>query len=181
MPLPGKCWRHVVLGTKNSWLPGDPRGWRSRKHRRHSSGDYRKPPPPGEHRNLHDHARRISGSPIVIPSDLRAVVGQAFVDRLRRDGHRLLSLSVGGMHLHALVQLPLDLKLSKQIMGECKAVASHAIRATLPGKVWAHDGDFDRVTDPEHQRNVYRYILRHADEGAWVWSFRETGQDFDMS
>ena len=26
--------------------------------------------------------------------------------------------------------------------------------------------------DREHQLNVFHYILRHAEEGAWVWDFR---------
>ncbi|HEX3314753.1 MAG TPA: hypothetical protein VHR72_07680 [Gemmataceae bacterium] len=31
------------LSTYGSWLPGNPRGFRSRKHRIHSSGDYKNP------------------------------------------------------------------------------------------------------------------------------------------
>jgi hypothetical protein len=49
MPLPGMAWRHLVIFTHNSWLPGDPRGFRSQNHKILSSGDYKNPPPPGEH------------------------------------------------------------------------------------------------------------------------------------
>ncbi len=53
MPTPGKCWWHNILSTHGSWLPGNPRGFRSRNHRIHSSGDYKNPPPLGEHAGLH--------------------------------------------------------------------------------------------------------------------------------
>ena len=29
MPEEGKRWRHVIISTLNSWLPGDPRGFRT--------------------------------------------------------------------------------------------------------------------------------------------------------
>ena len=48
MPRPNKCWWHVTLSTYGSWLPGDQRGFRSRKHKIHSSGDYKNPPPASE-------------------------------------------------------------------------------------------------------------------------------------
>src|SRR5262249_17500638 len=51
MPAEGKLWRHVIISTLNSWLPGDPRGFRAVNHKIHSSGDY-KNPPPGEHAGL---------------------------------------------------------------------------------------------------------------------------------
>lgn len=51
-------WRHVVISTRSSWLPGSPRGWRSRNHKRHSSGDYKKPPPPDEHEGLREYVEK---------------------------------------------------------------------------------------------------------------------------
>lgn len=66
MPRPGKRWRFVTVGTLNAWLPGDPRGWRSRHHKRHSSGDYKNPPPPGEHEGLYRYCKQRSGKPVVI-------------------------------------------------------------------------------------------------------------------
>src|SRR5947207_10093448 len=46
------AWIHVVVGTYRSWDFGDERGFRSRKHRIHSSGDYKNPPPKREHEGL---------------------------------------------------------------------------------------------------------------------------------
>jgi hypothetical protein len=41
------CWFHVILTTYGAWLPGDPRGFRTRHHRDHVDGDYKSPPPVG--------------------------------------------------------------------------------------------------------------------------------------
>ena len=41
------------------------------------------------------------------------------------------------------------------------------------GKLWAVGSKANPVRDREHHRNVFFYILRHAEEGAWIWDFRE--------
>jgi hypothetical protein len=52
MPLIRRCWRHIIVNTKNTWFHGDDRAVRDRDHRIHSSGDYKNPPPEGEHAGL---------------------------------------------------------------------------------------------------------------------------------
>ena len=47
---------HLIWGTYGSWLPGDPRGFRTRRHREHVEGDYKHPPPPGLYEGLHAYA-----------------------------------------------------------------------------------------------------------------------------
>jgi len=37
---PWNHWYHVNGNTYGTWLPGDPRGWRSYKHKRHVEGEY---------------------------------------------------------------------------------------------------------------------------------------------
>lgn len=171
MPLPGLRWRHVVISTLHSWLPGDERGFRSKDRKIHSGGDYRNPPPLGEHAGLLRYSRSISGDPVVIPQSHRPIVGRAILAKLRKLGFRAVALAVAGMHAHLLVELPDEVKRIKQLIGQCKTVSSHAIRDALPGRVWGHDGGYKPVDDTAHQRNVYRYILRQ--KGAWVWSFKD--------
>lgn len=137
MPTPGKRWRLVTISTYASWLPGDERGFRAKRHKIHSSGDYRGRPPRGEHAGLHHYAKRISGRPVIIPRRCRAVVGEAILLKLEKLGHRVLSISVSGMHAPVLVELPDDLRVIRHVVGQCKTVASHAVREVLPGRVWA--------------------------------------------
>ncbi len=164
------CWRHVVLSTHNSWLPGDPRGFRSQHHKVHSSGDYKNRPPAGEHAGLHDYSKRISGDAVVIPLPCRSIVGKALLEKLRELRLEILVLAVAGMHAHMQVELPDDIKKVRMLIGRCKQKASHSIRADLPGRVWARDGSYKPIDGPEYQKKVFNYILNQ--KGAWIWSYK---------
>src|SRR5262249_55423368 len=141
----GKRWRHVIISTLNSWLPGDPRGFRAVDHKIHSSGDYKCPPPKGEHAGLHQYSKKISGEVVIIPRELREVIGTRFVNELALMEHQLLVISVSATHCHLQVELPDDLKEVRKILGEIKRMASVDIRKTLPGRVWAHDGKYQVI------------------------------------
>jgi len=171
MPKPGLKWRHIALNTHNSWLPGAPRGFRSYEHKIHSSGDYKTPPPPGEHAGLNLYSRIISTEPVKIPDDFKRTVGVAILRKLRKLEYRCLVISVGAMHCHFQAELPDDLPKIRQIVGQCKTVSSHAIRDVLPGRVWGRDCSKTPIDDPEHHRNVFYYIL--GQEDAWKWSYRD--------
>ena len=173
MPPPGTTWYHIIINTHRSWLPGDERGFRSRNHRKHSRGDYKNPPPPGEHRGLHDRIYDPEKPAVCIPPDLYEAVARAVLAKAKSQGHRVLALSVDSHHVHLLVALPSDRRTVKQIVGSWKQRASHAIRDRLPGQVWSKSCDPIVIRDEAHHRRVFRYILAHAAQGAWVWSFRD--------
>jgi hypothetical protein len=173
MPTFGKRWRHVIVNTRCSWLHGDLRGFRNRKHRIHSSGDYRSPPPPEEHAGLRKYHQRRSGEPIRIPPPARGRAGLAFVRRLRKEEHRVLAVAVSGEHLHALVELPDDPAQIRLIIGRCKCAATEAMKPALSGRVWAEGGEFKPVDERDYERNVYGYILTKQGRTAWTWSFRD--------
>ncbi|MCE5327636.1 MAG: hypothetical protein LLG01_14615 [Planctomycetaceae bacterium] len=163
----------MIISTLNSWLPGDARGWRSYRHKRHSSGDYRNPPPPGEHAGLLKYCKDRSGQPLVIPRSIRATVGKAMIDTLIARGHRVLAISVSGQHSHLLVELPDDLTAIRRIIGDAKSRSSLAIRQQMPGRVWSARGTYLRIENRRHHVCTFDYILTQQSEGAWTWSFRE--------
>jgi len=171
MPTSGKVWQHIIINTRGSWLPGDPRGFRSRNHRKHSDGDYKHPPPVGQHAGLIRHIRSNSRPPVHLPNDLWAAIGQAILEKIASQDHRLLALSVDTHHVHLLVELPTDRRVIKRIVGTWKQRASHAVRDRLPGEIWSKSCDPIHIGERAHQVSVYRYILAHAERGAWVWSY----------
>ena len=173
MPQPGRQWYQVILNTRCSWLHGDPRGFRSKNHRIHSSGDYKHRPPQGEHAGLYRYHQERGGKPIRIPKDLFPVIGKRLVSKIESQGHRLLAVSLDPHHVHLLVELPGDRKSIRKIVGTWKQAASHAIRERLPGKIWAEDCDPESMKDRNHQRNTFFYILRHGQKDAWTWDYRE--------
>ena len=173
MPTPGKAWHHMIFNTRGSWLTGDPRGFRSRNHRKHSDGDYKSPPPIGQHAGLHRVVRENSRSAVKLPESLWQVIGEAVLTKCDEQDHRVLAITVDAMHVHLLVELPTDHKLVKQIVGTWKQKASHAVRDELPGSIWSKSCDPIKIQDQAHHRRVYRYILDHSEQGAWVWSFEK--------
>jgi hypothetical protein len=41
------------------------------------------------------------------------------------------------------------------------------------GQLWAKSCEPIRIIDEAHHRRTFHYIVRHAQHGAWVWSFRD--------
>jgi hypothetical protein len=166
-------WRHVVVSTKGRWLHGDPRGFRSREHRIHASGDHKNPPPREEHEKLHAYQKARSAPEVVIAPDLRMRILIAFTNQLLGEGWRVLVSSMSDTHLHALAHLPADRRKTKLIVGEAKKVASRAVRAELPGSIWSANGSYKPIADNHHQIEAFHYILERQEEGAVVWDYRK--------
>ena len=166
-------WRHLILNTRCTWLHGDQRGFRSRGHRIHSSGDYKNPPPADEHEGLRRYHRARSGDPVIIPEAVRAAAGLAFVARLRKEGCPVLALAVADRHLHGLAQLPDHPPNLRAIVGRCKRCATDAMKTHVTGPVWSAGGEFRQVNDRDHEHNVYGYILIRQGPDAWTWSYRD--------
>jgi len=173
MPTPGKAWHHIIFNTRSSWLTGDPRGFRSRNHRKHSDGDYKSPPPAGQHAGLHRMVREASRSAVKLPKQLWPVIGEAVLDKCVEQDHRVLVIAVDAMHVHLLVELPSDRKAIKQLVGSWKQKASHAVRDQLPGSIWSKSCDPILIKDRAHHVRAYRYIRDHAQQGAWVRTFKD--------
>jgi hypothetical protein len=165
-----RVWFHLIVTTYGSWLPGDPRGFRTWHHTEHVEGDYKTPPPPGMYAERHQRAKNaMNDVDIVIPNELRPVVGTALRAGLEQEGGRVLVVSVSARHVH--VQTELDGDDARIPMGKAKLKAWHAVQSRgWTHKLWAKRCKVVRIRDRAHQRRVYRYILAHRDEGAWVWS-----------
>jgi len=166
-------WIHFVETVYGAWLYGDARGFRTRHHREHVEGDYKDPPPTGKY----DIKRRgsmeiLKQSPVVLVPAWRPIIGAAVRDRLQDQGAFVLCLAQGGQHLHLLAKLPLTSD-ARIWMGLAKKHAAFEAKAQgWQGKLWGKRGKEVRVRDRAHQLNVYRYILAHVKEGAWIWVWK---------
>ncbi len=88
MPLekPRNDWCHCNSNTYGKWLPGDPRGFRERHHRRHVEGDYKNPPPPGAHAERLDRSHRLmKRQAVYLNPEQRQVAARALVQKLLAD------------------------------------------------------------------------------------------------
>ena len=195
--MPGfNGWYHCMSSTYGAWLPGDPRGFRTRGHREHVQGDYKNPPPAGVYEQRHDAAKgRMKRSAVVLSGEARRAACEEVRDSLIRHGAEVLAVSVSTTHMHVLARFPLEGKPTfaerglrgkrnsavddpvRHLVGLAKQWSSKRLIAdglALPGGVWARKGKIVPIKDRAHQVNVYKYIIDHArKEAAAVWSFRD--------
>ena len=152
-------WRHVQISTRNTWLHGNPKGFRHRHHDIHSSGDYKHPPAEGEHAGLHTHFKNVAGSEVHLPPEVRPTIGRAIVAHFREREYRVLAVSVNKVHSHFVVELPKDRATVKRIVGDAKRSSSRAVKKALPGRVWSAGCNPEPVTSRSHLKNAYGYVL----------------------
>jgi len=105
--------------------------------------------------------------PVHIPRGRREAVGRKVRDHFEKLGHRVLAVSVGGMHIHAVVELPVDRKAAQHEVGRVK----QAVSLLLGEAVTATRSGLKPIRDKQHLTNAVNYVVDHLDEGAWVWSF----------
>ncbi len=166
-------WFHVVLTTYGAWLPGDPRGFRTRNHREHVAGDYQHPPKPGVYAGLHQSARSLQKAPTVtFPREWREPVSVMIAEKLLFLGGQFAAIAVAGRHVHLLVKLPPE--WSRHWIGQVKRHVTCLLRDHgWSGKVWAEQAKYVPIRNRTHQLNAYRYILGHVEEGAAVLTWKE--------
>lgn len=171
-------WFHVILSTYGSWLPGDPRGFRTRKHKLHVEGDYKNPPPPDAFQGLQQSARNaMKRDSVTLGPDHKVIVSNALRETLHDKSIRLASSAVAARHAHLLAELHPD--ETRDIVGAAKRNAWFRLRDEgWKTKLWAKRPKFIPIEDWSHWRNSYRYILRHESEGAVVWEW-EHGGDYE--
>lgn len=169
-------WYHIIFNTLGSWLPGDPRGFRNRKHRIHSSGDYKHSPPKGEHAGLFKCNQNRSRKCVEIPKLRREVISNALQEFFARRQIRVIAISVSDHHVHIQAQLDWGYPEVKKLVGKCKTIASLAVREQMPGSIWSRGCDINPIKDRSYQRNVFNYIAQGQEKDAWVWDFKNGGR-----
>ncbi|HSI36155.1 MAG TPA: hypothetical protein VK986_21405, partial [Tepidisphaeraceae bacterium] len=93
--------------TYGTWLPGDPRGFRTRHHDGHVEGDYKSPPIKGRYDERHRKARDFQKRPSVyLTIAQRRRASEEMVGSLLRRKLELIVMSVDRVHFHALCRFP---------------------------------------------------------------------------
>ncbi len=166
-------WFHFIVTSYGAWLPGDSRGFRTRHHRQHIEGDYKNPPKPGTHAAQLQRSRLLLKQPAVHISEIwRPIVGEAILTKLIEQRAFVLCLAVAAQHMHVLAKLRRGQR-PRMAMGMAKKHATFEVkRLGWTGKLWACRGKEIPIGNRRHQLNAYRYILAHADQGAWIWDWK---------
>lgn len=164
-PMLWSAWVHGMFSTRGHWLPGDPRGFRDHDHRVHSNGDYRHPPPPGEHEGLLKHALTLLQTNVRLPAPQRGTIALALAGKLLELDAPPRILCVDAVHGHVLFRAAS--RDAETLLGRAKQLASHRVREVLPGRIWGQHSHCVRIREESHYRSVVDYIARHP--GAFIW------------
>lgn len=173
--MPKRSWFHLILTCYGNWLPGDPRGFRTRHHKQHIEGDYKNPPPKGLYEELHRSSKKsMMQTKVVLSSGHQIMVGDAFLETFKFLNTSVLAIAVHATHVHLQVQF--DPKQVRIDCGKAKKNAWYRLREQgWQGKLWAKRGKYQPIQDYQHQKNTYAYILKHSQENAWVWKWNKKG------
>jgi hypothetical protein len=158
--------------TYGTWLPGDPRGFRTKHERQHIEGDYRNPPPMGKYNGLYDSAREsMKREPVHLSVPLRPLVLDEFLDSFRKSKIEIASISVGKVHFHVLARFPEH--DPRRYVGFAKQRSAANLRQAGHigwGGLWGLKSECVPICDHRHFWKAFGYILDHAKQGSAVWS-----------
>lgn len=164
---PWNDWYHCMGHTYGTWLPGDPRGFRTRHHREHIEGDYKNRPPKGMYTAQYNHAKKLmKRDPVVLIIQQRLLV----VESLQRRNMDVIVACVTDVHFHILARFP-DHSPRHWVGVAKKESSHHAKQAHLapPGGLWAIRTKSLPTRSRDHQLNIAKYIFDHRNEGRAVW------------
>lgn len=166
-------WVHAIATLRGWWLPGDARGFRSRAHRIHSSGDYKSPPPKDEHRGLREYNEPRSHRIRPLSRVERAIVVHAIAEKLVASKCQVLVIACDATHAHALFRADgIDASIP---FGRAKQLSTFRVKRR-EGRMWGQHAGIDRIKDRAHQLAVFNYIAKHEAKGAVVWRFDREGK-----
>jgi len=85
----------------------------------------------------------------------------------------VIALCAGSVHTHILLKVPTA--EVRKFVGIAKKNATFILHCVdHEGLVWGKRCSVEPIKDRSHQVNSFNYICVHKDEGAWVWTFRES-------
>lgn len=158
-----------MSNTYGTWLPGDPRGFRT-YHGKHSiPHDYKHRPPDGFYDTLYQRSKNLMARPAVILRALeqrRRVLDEVVASLLRRDIPVAVA-AVDRIHLHVLAQF--SDHNPRHWIGVAKREASHYCKhaGLVPvGGIWSVNCECKPVAGEAHFNRTRRYIPDHARRGA---------------
>jgi hypothetical protein len=157
--------------TYGTWLPGDPKGFRTRHHREHIEGDYKNPPPKGMYAQRHEQAKRLmKRDPVFLTIEQHLLVVRLLVESLQRRNFDVAVACVTDVHFHILARIPDH--PPRHWLGVAKKESSHHAKQqnlAPPGGLWAVRTKSLPTRSRDHQLNVAKYIFEHRAEGGAVW------------
>jgi len=167
MNVDDRVWYHVIVTTYGAWLYGDARGFRTRHHRQHIDGDY-KNPPTDDYSEIELRSREsLEQDAVSLTPYWQPLVGNALYAEFTRLGAFMSAIAVAMQHVHLLAKMPSGCQ--RHWPGRAKRKVTLVLRQQgWLGKLWEVRSKAIPIRDVSHYENALRYILAHAEHGAWT-------------
>ncbi len=165
----------VTWTTYGSWLPGDPRGFRTFR------GMEYVPPParyakdgepiydPKDYSDRYARAKEFVPVSVRLNSEEQKIVCQAFVEELALLQIPADILAVGFVHMHLIARF--GHHWIRPTAGRLKSAATRAIpNPSNRKRIWTRNCHMESLPNQEDLHQATIYVRRHRDEGALIWN-----------
>lgn len=174
-PAGGKWWL-VTWTTYGSWLPGDPRGfrtWRGREYvappKRYAGVD-ETPYRAADYGERYRLSQEISDDSVSLNPDQRRTACDACVADIIELGLAASVIAVGAVHTHLLARF--GSRPIRPTAGRLKSMMTRGIKehdsSFQPKRTWSKGCHPSSCEDEREYHAKFRYVVRHRDEGAVV-------------
>lgn len=175
-------WWLVTWTTYGTWLPGDPRGFRTwrgteyvpppRRYARLNESTYNR----ADYADKHANARELSDPAVVLTPVHQNVALSAILKDIETIPLYASAIAVGASHIHLLAKFAE--RRIRATVGRLKAAATRAIHdadATFqPKRIWAKECHMKSKETEADYRTALNYIKRHFLEGALIHVFTKS-------
>jgi hypothetical protein len=169
-------WWLVTWGTHGSWLPGDPRGfrtWRRREYVPPQYGEAASGEPiydPNVYTVRHRESReRLTAPPVCLTLADRRIACSALVTEIERVRIVPAIIAVAKSHVHFVAQFG-ELRI-RHVVGRLKAAATLSIKnreSPEGGSIWATGCHMKSLYRADDFSSAFRYVDDHREEAAVV-------------
>ena len=178
-------WWLVTWSTYGSWLPGDPRGFQTRRGKEYVPPPERYAKPgeptynPSDYSKRYQSAKAMGAAPGKLAASHRKCVLDAVVKQLAKLPVVPAALAVSSEHSHLLAKFG-GLKI-RTTAGVLKGEATKALREAgfNEEQIWGAECHMKSKKEGREFQIALRYVSNHVDEGAEVciWpEFRDLGK-----
>jgi len=165
----------ITWTTYGCWLPGDRRGFRTRRTKefvpppaRYSDGE---PYEPQKYKHLYEHCLSETKTPICLNKRQKHTVVDCIAEICSAFASEA-TIAVTENHVHIFIDLPSDVTTG-YFCSRAKSVSSLRLSSYgLKGRVWARRYHAKRIPAGDADR-TRRYVSSHKNEDAVVVEFRQ--------
>lgn len=169
-------WWLVTWTTYGTWLPGDPRGFRTWRGREHVPPPRRYAKPgqatydPAVYGQRHESAQEAAKGVVTLTIGEQKTTLHVIINEIALVAIRPAAMSVGPTHVHLLAQF--GSLMIRPTVGRLKAAATRALQNPST-RVWAKNCHMASKRTPDQFTAALNYVRHHVNEQCLVYCWTQ--------